>query len=74
MEVVDPVQDLIQEGLDHSFWNHDWFLRGLRRPVVLDDVPEVMLCKIKEEPDFPIRVGEEDSLEADNVRVLQLTE
>lgn len=38
MEVVNPVQDLIQQWLHHIPWNIDLFFVGLCRSMELDDV------------------------------------
>ena len=40
--------------------------------MVLDDVPEVVLAVVEEEPDLPVCVGQEDSLQVDHVDVLEL--
>ena len=36
--------------------------------------PQVVLCVVKEEPDFPVRVGEIDFLQRDDVWMLQLSQ
>ena len=71
---MDSIQDLIEEGLDHSLVDHDLLLVGLGRPVELDDVPKVVLGEVHEKPDLAVRVGQEDALEVDHVGVLQFTE
>lgn len=74
MEVVDAIENLVEERLDHALVHHDLLLAGLGRPVVLDDVPEVVLRVVDEQPDLAVRVGEEHPLEVDHVRVLQFTQ
>ncbi len=42
--------------------NHDGLLVSLGGPVILDDVPEVVLAKVEQQPDLAVGVGEEDAL------------
>ena len=48
--------------------------RNLVRPVVFDDVPEVVLCVIEQKPHLPVRVVQKNSLQGDNIRVLETVE
>ena len=50
VEVVDAVEDLVEERLDHPLVDHDLLLVGLGRPVELDDVPQVVLGVVKQQP------------------------
>ena len=69
---MDAVEDLVEEALDHALVDHDLLLAGLGRPVVLDDVPEVVLGVVDEEPDLAVGVREKHPLQVDHVWVLQL--
>ena len=50
VEVVDAVEDLVEERLDHALVDHDLLLVGLGRPVELDDVPQVVLGVVEQQP------------------------
>ena len=50
VEVVDAVEDLVEERLDHALVDHDLLLVGLGRPVELDDVPQVVLRVVEQQP------------------------
>ena len=53
--------------------HHDGFLVGLGGPVILDNVPEVVLAKVEQQPDLAVGVGEEDALEVYHVGMLQFS-
>ena len=50
VEVVDAVEDLVEERLDHALVDHDLLLVGLGRAVELDDVPQVVLRVVEQQP------------------------
>ena len=50
VEVVDSVEDLVEERLDHALVDHDLLLVGLGRAVELDDVPQVVLRVVEQQP------------------------
>ena len=47
---MDPVEDLVQQRLDHALVHHDLLLVGLGRAVELDDVPQVVLRVVEQQP------------------------
>ena len=56
MEVVDPVEDLVEQRLDHALVHHDLLLVGLGSAVELDDVPQVVLRVVEQQPHLEMRV------------------
>ena len=56
VEVVNTVQDLIEKTFHHSLVHQQRFLVGLGRSVVFDDVPEVILGVVKQQPDLSVSV------------------
>lgn len=74
VQIMDSIQDLIQQTLHHSLRHHDGLLVGLRRSVELDDVPQIVLRVVKQQPHFAVIMGEEHSDQVDDIRMLQLSE
>lgn len=74
VQIVNPVQDLVQQTLDHSLRHEDRLLAGLRRPMELDDVPQIVLGEIEQQPHLPVDVRQEHPDQVDHVRVLQLAQ
>ena len=55
VEIMNPVENLVQQRLDHALVHHDLLLVGLRRTVELDDVPQVMLRVVEQQPYLAVR-------------------
>ena len=47
---MDPVEDLVEQRLDHALVHHDLLLVGLGSAVELDDVPQVVLRVVEQQP------------------------
>ena len=56
VQVVDTVQDLIEKTFHHPLVDQQGLLVGLGRPVVLDDVPQVVLRVVEQQPDLSVSV------------------
>ena len=52
----------------------DLVLSHLVCPVILDNVPQVVLGVVEKQPDFAIGVVEKDALQRDDVRMFQLAQ
>lgn len=74
MKIVNAIQDLVEETLDHSLGHCHWLLSRLGCPMEFNYVPQVVFSVVKEEPHFSIRVRQEDSDQVDHVDVLKFTE
>lgn len=72
VQVVDTIQDLVQQTLDHALGYHDGLLVGLGGAMELDDVPQVVLCIVKQQPDLAVHVRQEHADQVDDIGVLQL--
>lgn len=70
MEVMDTIQDLVEQAFDHSLSHSHWFLGRLCCPMELDNVPKIVFRVVEEQPDFSVRVREEDADQVDYVDVL----
>ena len=68
------IENLIQQGLDHSLIDHNLLFIGFCGSVEFDDVPKVVFRIVDEQPNFSIRMREKNALEVDHVRVLEFTE
>lgn len=71
---MNSVQYLIQKTLDHSLRNQNRFLARLRRSMELDDVPQIVLSVIEQQPHLAIGVRQEHPDQVDDVRMLQFTQ
>ena len=58
VQVVDTVQDLIEQTLHHPLVDQQRFLVRLGCSVVLDDVPQVVLRVVEQQPHLSVSVGE----------------
>ena len=54
VEIVNTVQDLIEKTFHHALVHQERFLVGLGGPVVLDDVPQVVLGVVEQQPDLSV--------------------
>ena len=56
VEVVNTIKDLIEQTLHHSLVDQQGLLVRLGRSVVFDDVPEVVLGVVEQQPDLSVSV------------------
>jgi hypothetical protein len=74
VKIVDPIEDLVEQALDHSFGNHHCSLGSFRGAMELDDVPQVVFSVVEQQPNLPVSMREENSDEVDHVGMFQLAE
>lgn len=74
VQVVNAVQYLIQQTLDHAFRHHDRLFILFGGSVEFDDVPQVVFGIIEQEPNFSVGVWQKYPNQIDHIRMLQFTQ
>lgn len=62
VQIAYAVQDLIEKTLHHHLRDDHALLVRLAGPMMLDDVPKIVLGVREHQPNTPVRVREEHSL------------
>ncbi len=73
VEVVNTIKDLVHQAFHHVGVDNRVRLARLWGAMEADDVPEIMLRVIKEEPHFSVTVVEKNPVESYDVGVFKFT-
>ena len=74
VQVAYAIEYLVKKTLDHHFRHYYVPLVRLARPMEFYDMPKIVLGVGKHQPNPPVRVREEHSLQSDNVDVVQFSQ
>lgn len=74
VQIVNAVQYLVQQALDHPFRHHNRLFGRLCSAMEFDYVPQIVFGIVEEQPNLPICMGQKYPDEVDHVGMFQLSE